>query len=194
MQAVRSYSGSARQWRRTPLAKRKRRSKRSTVSSVASQKRFSRPRYREDCPVFKDLTFDAVYQPSSKDLLVGGDWYDAFPLSNGTLAVSVGDVNGHGLEAAVLMSKLRQSFRAVAMRAAQFQNRDPGSIISSVEDMMLMENPDFIASVFFCVLDPQRRTLEFSNAGHPPALLQRSDGSIEEALAMATHCSACLQL
>lgn len=126
------------------------------------------------------MHFDAVYKPSSKDLLVGGDWYDAFQLPNGALAFSVGDVTGHGLEAAVLMSKLRQSFRAVAIRAAQFQNSDCGSIISSVEDIMLTEHSDFIASVFFGFLDATAQTLEYSNAGHPPPLLRRADGSIEE--------------
>lgn len=126
------------------------------------------------------MRFDAVYKPSSKGLLVGGDWYDAFMLPSGAIAFGVGDVTGHGLEAAVLMSKLRQSFRAVTIRAAQFQNSDTGSIISSVEEMMLMENSDLIASVFFGIVDPERRALGFSNAGHPPPMLRRRDGSIEE--------------
>jgi PAS domain S-box-containing protein len=126
------------------------------------------------------MQFDAVYRPSSKDLLVGGDWYDAFMLPNGAIAFSVGDVTGHGIEAAVLMSKLRQSFRAITIRAAQFQNRDPGSIVASVEEMMLMENSDLIASAFFGIVDAERHTLDFSNAGHPPPLLRRRNGSIEE--------------
>src|SRR5579872_6939726 len=48
--------------------------------------------------------------------------------------------------------------------------------------MMLMENADLMASVFFGILDPRRQTLRFSNAGHPPPLLYRKDGSIEELL------------
>lgn len=131
-------------------------------------------------PPLAGMQFDAVYKPSSKDLLVGGDWYDAFLLPNGAMAFSVGDVTGHGVEAAVLMSKLRQSFRAVTIRAAQFQNRDPGSIIASVEEMILMENSDLIASVFFGIVDADRNTLNFSNAGHPPPLLRRRNGSIDE--------------
>lgn len=131
-------------------------------------------------PPIAGMQFDAVYKPSSENMLVGGDWYDAFMLPNGTVAFSVGDVTGHGVEAAVLMSKLRQSFRAITIRAAQFQNRDPGSIVASVEEMMLMENGDLIASAFFGILDPERHSLVFSNAGHPPPLLRRRNGSIEE--------------
>ena len=131
-------------------------------------------------PTVPGVTFDAVYEPSSRELQVGGDWYDAFELSDGTIAISVGDVNGHGLDAAVLMNKLRHSLRAVAMRAAQFQNTDPASIMASVEDMIAIEDEDLMASAFFGIIDLKTRTMTYSNAGHPPALLCRSDGSIEE--------------
>ncbi len=132
----------------------------------------------EGLPTLPGMSLDAVYQPSS-NLLVGGDWYDAFALSNGAVAIAVGDVTGHGLEAAVLMSKLRQSFRAVTIRAAQFENRDPGSIVASVEQTMLMENTDFTASVFFGIVDSELHVLEYSSAGHPPAVLLRLDGTVE---------------
>ena len=61
------------------------------------------------------VRFDAVYAPGTRDLTVGGDWYDAFPLDDGTFAFSVGDVAGRGLDAAVPMGKMRQTFRALAV-------------------------------------------------------------------------------
>ena len=53
------------------------------------------------------LAFDAAYRPASRDAEVGGDWYDAFEAGNGKIGISVGDVTGHGLEAAVTMSEIR---------------------------------------------------------------------------------------
>lgn len=185
--ALRDASGKIVQWIGTAMEIHGARQAKEEIEALYRQQRrvaesFQQAALPPKLPRIAGVHFDAVYQPSSSDLLVGGDWYDAFALSNRTIAVSVGDVTGHGLEAAVLMSKLRQAFRAVALRAAEFKNEDPGSIISSVEEMMLMENSEFMASVFFGILDLEKRTLEFSNAGHPPALLQRLDGSIEELL------------
>ena len=170
--ALRDGSGNIAQWIGTAMEIHAAREAKEAFQRAALPPKLPSP--------FSGMHFDAVYKPSSKDLLVGGDWYDAFQLSNGSLAFSVGDVTGHGLEAAVLMSKIRQSFRAVATRAAQFENNDCGSIISSVEDIMLAEHSDFLASVFFGILNADQRTLEFSNAGHPPPLIYRSSGSVEE--------------
>lgn len=182
--ALRDASGAVVQWIGTAMEVHSARQAKEALETLYRQQRqvaesFQRAALPPALPEFPGLRFDAIYQPGSRDLLVGGDWYDAFPLTDGTIAVCVGDVNGHGLEAAVMMSRLRQSFRAVAIRAAKYQNTDPASIISSVEEMMLMESPASLASAFFGLLDPQSATFCFSNAGHPPPFLQRSDGAIE---------------
>lgn len=183
--ALRDAAGRIVQWIGTAMEIHEARAAKDALEVLYRQQRqvaetFQHAALPRDLPSAAGIRFDAIYQPGSKGLLIGGDWYDAFPLSNGTIAISVGDVNGHGLDAAVLMSKLRQSFRAVAIRAAQFKNRDAASIISSVEEMMLMENADLMASVFFGIIDLEQRTFEFSNAGHPPALLRHADGSIQK--------------
>lgn len=183
--ALRDAKGTIVQWIGTAMEVHVARQAKEALETLYRQQRqvaegFQRAALPAGLPAHPDLRFEAIYQPGSTDLLVGGDWYDAFALADGTIAVSVGDVNGHGLEAAVLMSRLRQSFRAVAIRAAKFQNTDPASVISSVEEIMVTESPDCLASAFFGLLDSQSKTLRFSNAGHPPALLQRRDGSIDE--------------
>ena len=61
------------------------------------------------------VAFDATYAAGTRDLTIGGDWYDAFARDDGTIAFSVGDVAGRGLEAAVPMGKMRQTFRALGV-------------------------------------------------------------------------------
>src|SRR4029077_6458847 len=61
------------------------------------------------------LNFDAVYAASTAGLEVGGDWYDAFGLPDGRCVISIGDVCGHGLNAAALMGKMRLTLRTLAL-------------------------------------------------------------------------------
>ena len=63
----------------------------------------------QSLPQIPNMGFDAYYEPSSHHMLVGGDWYDAFTLPCGRTAITIGDVLGHGIEAAVWMSRLRNS-------------------------------------------------------------------------------------
>ena len=61
-----------------------------------------------EVPSFEGVVVAAAYRPGTAALEVGGDWYDAFPLESGAIALVVGDVVGHGLEAAVAMGQLRE--------------------------------------------------------------------------------------
>ncbi len=60
-------------------------------------------------------TLSAVYRPAASGVLVGGDWYDAFDLDERRVLLTVGDVTGHGLEASIVMGKLRHAINVVAM-------------------------------------------------------------------------------
>ena len=183
--ALRDASGAIVQWIGTAMETHEAHQAQEAMEQLYRQQRlvaesFQQAALPRSLPRVSGMRFDAVYEPSSREMQVGGDWYDAFTLPDGSVAICVGDVNGHGLEAAVLMSKVRQSVRAVAIRAAQFKNCDPVSVLGSVEEMMLMEDEDAMASAFFGIIDPVTRTMQFASAGHPPALLQRRDGSIED--------------
>lgn len=68
----------------------------------------------QSLPTVPGLAFDAIYEAAGEDAFVGGDWYDAFRLPDGRVVISVGDVVGSGLGAAVTMGAVRQVIRGAA--------------------------------------------------------------------------------
>ncbi len=75
-------------------------------------------------PTFEHVALSAIYMPAFEERNIGGDWYDAVALHDGQVLLIIGDVAGHGLEAAVVMSRVRQ-----AMVAAAFTASAPGHIL-----------------------------------------------------------------
>src|SRR5690348_10563917 len=65
-------------------------------------------------PVVPWMEADAWYAPAEHESLIGGDWYDAVALDDGRIFLCVGDVTGHGLEAAITMSRVHHSILANA--------------------------------------------------------------------------------
>ena len=126
-------------------------------------------------PHVPGLTFDAVYEPAQDEALVGGDWYDALPLPDGRVMVSIGDVSGTGLAAAVRMVSLREVIRGSAQSTA-----DPVVALDAADKTQKASAPDLLATAFVGVFDPIERTFSFASAGHPPPLLRRADGMVEE--------------
>lgn len=124
-------------------------------------------------PRVPGLTLDAVYQPDTDEAKVGGDWYDAFDLGDGRIALSIGDVGGHGLEAAVLMGRVRE-----AMRAAAIEVQDPSHVLRLANATVEMAEPITIVTALFAVLDRLTMQLSYASAGHPPPLLATPDGQI----------------
>ncbi len=118
-------------------------------------------------PDVPGLRFDAVYRPAEHEAEVGGDWYDAIELDDGRIVVSIGDVAGHGLDAAVVMGNVRQAIRVVA----QLTDHDPVMMLDAVDRNLRRESPGKIVTAFIGIVDPVARTLAFSSAGHPPPLL-----------------------
>ena len=116
------------------------------------------------------IFFDAAYRPASLDAEVGGDWYDAFEIGNGTIGISIGDVTGHGLEAAVTMSEIRG-----AIRAAAATHRSPSGLLNAVEAMVSTQATG-IASAIVGIYDPRTHVLRYACAGHPPPVLVTSAG------------------
>ena len=116
------------------------------------------------------ISFDAAYRPASLDAEVGGDWYDAFEIGNGTIGISIGDVTGHGLEAAVTMSEIRG-----AIRAAAATQTSPSALLNAVEAMVSTQGTA-IASAIVGIYDPRTHVLRYACAGHPPPVLITSSG------------------
>lgn len=124
-------------------------------------------------PQLEGIQLVARYVPAESGP-VGGDWYDAFALPDGQLGLVVGDVAGHGVEAASTMARLRNGLVAFASEghppAGAFE-RMSGLLGTGAEDWSTL---DPIASVFFGQLDRETLELRSTCAGHPPWLLIRS--------------------
>ena len=126
-------------------------------------------------PRHPHVSFDAVYEAGKSEALVGGDWYDAFVLGDGRIVVSIGDVSGSGLAAAVAMGLVRQS-----MRAAARVTGDPLAILDAADRTLRADDSERVVTAFVGIFDPAGGTLVYAGAGHPPPLVRAADGTIEE--------------
>jgi serine phosphatase RsbU (regulator of sigma subunit)/anti-sigma regulatory factor (Ser/Thr protein kinase) len=105
------------------------------------------------------------YLPASHESL-GGDWYDAFAIGGGKVAVAIGDVVGHGIPAAAVMAQLRTALRAYAV-----EGHPSHQVLELVNRLMNGIGPRAMTTLAYGVIDSQRGTLELVVAGHPPPLL-----------------------
>jgi anti-sigma regulatory factor (Ser/Thr protein kinase) len=124
-------------------------------------------------PIVPGLAFDAMYEAAGEDALVGGDWYDAFRLPDGRVVISVGDVGGSGLEAAVTMGAVRQAIRGAAQVFPE-----PAAALDAADRALRSEQPDRIVTAFLGILDPLTLVLSYASAGHPPPLFRCEDGFV----------------
>jgi serine/threonine-protein kinase RsbW len=112
----------------------------------------------------------SAYRPGTAMLEVGGDWYDAFELPGGRLGLLVGDVVGHGLDAAVAMGQLRGAARALAPLGS------PAELVDRL-DRLGETIPEAMGTTLAYVdLDPRTGRFVYACAGHPPPLLVPSEG------------------
>jgi len=126
-------------------------------------------------PGVPGLEMTARYLPAPDASQVGGDWYDAFPLSDGATALAIGDVVGHDLEAASGMAQVRNMLRAYAWS----QNEPPSRIVTRLDEAMEHITDVGMATMIFArieALDDGTWRLSWTNAGHPPPLLIARDG------------------
>ncbi|HEV3089226.1 MAG TPA: SpoIIE family protein phosphatase [Candidatus Elarobacter sp.] len=126
-------------------------------------------------PRVAGLELDAEYRPGSDEATIGGDWYDAFVLDDGRVALTVGDVLGHGLRAAVTMTKLRQ-----AMQSAAMVEPDPNVMLDVADKTLRLLDPDGYATAVAAIYDRNTGTLTFASAGHPGLVVCAADGRVEE--------------
>jgi len=123
------------------------------------------------------LGLASYFQPIGAANRVGGDFYDAFR-DGRRCWLAVGDVCGKGPEAAALTGLLRQSTRAYARRASS-----PATVLARVNETLIEQDfTDGFATAVLVVLAPRGHRVEVTvaAAGHPPALVVRADGRVEE--------------
>lgn len=106
---------------------------------------------------------------------VGGDFYDFFLIDNFHLGFVIGDASGKGVPAAMFIAITRSLIKAVAPLSSS-----PGECLAFVNTMLAADNPQTLfATCFYAVLDVRTGEVAFCNAGHPPSLILRTDGSID---------------
>jgi len=115
--------------------------------------------------------FHAAYRPASDEAEIGGDWYDAFSLPDGRIAVSMGDVAGHGLEAATIMGELRQ-----AMRTAAVNETSPARVLQQINSVINLRQSIGMVTALFGYYVPHLRELTYAVAGHPPPVITIAGG------------------
>ncbi len=120
-------------------------------------------------PVMPGLDLAARYVTGSGT--VGGDWYDVFILPDGRLGVVVGDVAGSGLEAAVIMGRMRSALRAYVL-----ETPDPGTALRMLDRKIQYFEPDAMATVLYGLYTPGTGEFTVSSAGHLPPVLAAPGG------------------
>ncbi|MGW4805157.1 PP2C family protein-serine/threonine phosphatase [Kitasatospora sp. NPDC004272] len=122
-------------------------------------------------PSLPGLRTAARYAPARHGLDIGGDWYDGFRLPDGTLGLTIGDVQGHDVEAAVFMGQVRIGLRALATAAS-----DPGEVLARTNELLLSLPDGLFATCCFLRFDPATHELSVARAGHVPAIWATADG------------------
>jgi anti-sigma regulatory factor (Ser/Thr protein kinase) len=114
------------------------------------------------------------YLPGSDVAVVGGDWFDVIALAGGRVALVVGDVMGHGTQAASVMGQLRTAVRTLAG-----VDLPPAEVLAHLDDLMPDIDDSLFATCVYAVYDPATQQCSISRAGHVPPLVVRPDGVTE---------------
>ncbi|MER6470944.1 PP2C family protein-serine/threonine phosphatase [Streptomyces collinus] len=119
--------------------------------------------------------FAVRYRPAVGSLNVCGDWYDLVQLHDGDkIAVAVGDVVGHGLEAAGIMGQLRSALSATSLVAT-----GPAQALEVLGRYAHCVSGAESTTAVTAFIDFSRHLITYSSAGHPPPVLLRGDGTVE---------------
>ena len=140
------------------------------LREIEEARRIQRTLLPSALPQMDGFELAASWQPASG---VGGDCYDAIRFSPHRLALSIADVVGKGIPAALLMSNLQAAVRAFATEAAR-----PAELCEQVNTVLCghITEGRFI-SFFYCVADSEVGSLTYANAGHFPPVIVKADGS-----------------
>jgi serine phosphatase RsbU (regulator of sigma subunit) len=129
-------------------------------------------------PEIAGIDVAALYRAAGEGIDVGGDFYDLFSITDDEWIAVIGDVCGKGPEAAAVTALARYTIRAAAVR-----RRSPAAILAWLNDSMCRQDLKGRFCTIACVhLDTSRPVIRVAVAcgGHPPALLRRADGAVED--------------
>jgi serine phosphatase RsbU (regulator of sigma subunit) len=124
-------------------------------------------------PKLQGLELGDAYESSAR-VEVGGDVYDFMELADGRLAVALGDVTGHGIEAAADMAMAKFTFRSLAR-----EHPEPGDFLQSTNEVVVGEiAPGKFITLVYVVIDGTKGELSAAGAGHPPPRIVGVDGTV----------------
>ncbi|GAA1592649.1 ATP-binding SpoIIE family protein phosphatase [Actinoplanes couchii] len=137
----------------------------------------------EHLPELDTFRIAARYDVGVDGNAAGGDFYDAFHLADGRLAMVLGDVAGHDVRAAAVMGQVRAALRAMALT-----DPAPPSVLAGLDRLVgslgaESRNEEIFVTVVYGVLDPSDGTVTLASAGHPPPVLRRAGHGGEPATA-----------
>lgn len=121
----------------------------------------------EPLPELSGVEVSARYLPADARYGIGGDWYDAIPLTDGRTLLMIGDVAGHDASAAVAMGQIRAAARALA------PTHGPARLLEGLDRFVAATSGQAMVTVAAVLLHPRAGSLTYSLAGHPPPLLRR---------------------
>ena len=128
----------------------------------------------EDLPDLPGWEIVVDYMPAGRTE-VGGDFYDVLPLGDGRIGLLVGDVMGRGVRAAAAMAQIRASVRAYFS-----VDSDPDVLLPKLDGMFAKFDLTQLVTMVYAIVDPARGTMQLVNAGHPPPVVLRADGTAEQ--------------
>ncbi len=117
------------------------------------------------------VRFSHPYRSATGKALVGGDFYNVFPAKGGRIGLLIGDVSGHGIEAARTSTLVKDTVNAFAHQSSR-----PHHVLRDANRLLVESSLPGFVTAFLAFLDPESGALTYSSAGHPPPLLA-SDGS-----------------
>jgi serine phosphatase RsbU (regulator of sigma subunit)/anti-sigma regulatory factor (Ser/Thr protein kinase) len=126
-------------------------------------------------PRVPGLRIDTAYAAAAHAAEIGGDWYDVFQLEGSLVAVSVGDVAGHGVRAATIMGSVRQM-----IRASSRLHQEPATVLDRVNRALCAEEQDVFVTAFFATIDMRDGSLRYAVAGHPLPLHVHSGTRVDQ--------------
>ncbi|MCQ4080956.1 SpoIIE family protein phosphatase [Streptomyces sp. RB6PN25] len=128
----------------------------------------------DSLPDLPGLDVAARYLPSVRGMDIGGDFYDLVRVDDTTAVAVIGDVQGHNVNAAALMARVRPAIRSQAITGAT-----PALALAHANRQLVEMDPGRFASCLYAHLDLARRRAVLATAGHPPPVLRHPDGHTE---------------
>ncbi|WP_328743600.1 SpoIIE family protein phosphatase (plasmid) [Streptomyces caniferus] len=125
-------------------------------------------------PQLAGVRLASRYLPAAETARVGGDWYDAFTLPGGRMALVVGDVMGHSMASAAVMGQFRVMTQALAG-----EDRAPQEVLRRLDRLARELGFEVLATCLFAVYDPVAHRVVIANAGHPPPVMLHRGGRAE---------------